>query len=307
MDDPKQVNAFVLPNGEIYVYTGIVNFCGEGARGDAELAAIVGHEIAHALLRHGGERLSRHNLLLWTNAALQTVLWLWVPDVVADAGFRIAGILENFQTQIMQVLFARPYDREHEKEADYVGLLLSSAACYDPTCASAFWKRMAGDAEKSKRESSLEFLSTHPASARRSSNLKKWEDEAIRIGESVGCDRSKLRENKPCVRDEAKQMYKGLLRVSREAELKLAEKELRAAEDQLARVVADQKLQQTLLEGIVEETKKDSRDKAQEKAAKIIEEANNRVIAAKEKVKEAESELSKDKSEGLLKQVRSFF
>ncbi|MYA29007.1 MAG: M48 family metallopeptidase [Nitrospira sp. SB0666_bin_27] len=151
-------NAWALPGGKIAFYTGIF----PEAKDENGLAAIMGHEVVHALARHGAERVSQHT--------------------AADLGMRIAGAAFNMkpltQTLAMQALgigVLLPFSRDHESEADYIGLLLAADAGYDPREAVLLWKRMA----ESSKSSPPEFLSTHPAHETRIENLQKWMPEAM--------------------------------------------------------------------------------------------------------------------------------
>ena len=151
-------NAWALPGGKIAFYTGIF----PEAKNENGLAAIMGHEVVHALARHGAERVSQHT--------------------AADLGMRIAGAALNMkpltQTLTMQALgigVLLPFSRGHESEADYIGLLLAADAGYDPREAVLVWKRMA----ESSKSSPPEFLSTHPAHETRIENLQKWMPEAM--------------------------------------------------------------------------------------------------------------------------------
>eukprot|EP00467_Chlorarachnion_reptans_P012868 CAMPEP_0114494774 /NCGR_PEP_ID=MMETSP0109-20121206/4836_1 /TAXON_ID=29199 /ORGANISM="Chlorarachnion reptans, Strain CCCM449" /LENGTH=415 /DNA_ID=CAMNT_0001671843 /DNA_START=72 /DNA_END=1319 /DNA_ORIENTATION=+ len=181
-------NAHVLPNGEIYVFTGMLDVCGPGREGDAKLAAVIGHEISHALLRHGGERMSQSQLVLAAQSGLSFILWALVPDGFFDfLHLRAVFGLEAIQQYILQVIMALPNSREQESEADYLGLMLSSAACYDPAQAPELWVDMNDLMEKAGIEQPLEMLSTHPDSLKRAEQLRKWQGEAKSVREFCGC------------------------------------------------------------------------------------------------------------------------
>ena len=151
-------NAWALPGGKIAFYTGIF----PEAKDENGLAAIMGHEVVHALARHGAERVSQHT--------------------AADLGMRIAGAALNMkplaQTLAMQALgigVLLPFSRGHESEADYIGLLLAADAGYDPREAVRLWERMA----ESSKGAPPEFLSTHPSHDTRIQELQKWMPEAM--------------------------------------------------------------------------------------------------------------------------------
>jgi predicted Zn-dependent protease len=170
--DSPQVNAFCLPGGKIAVYTGIIPV----ARNQHALAAIMGHEIAHALLRHGAERMAQQKLVQIGQLA---------------ASVSIGEMDPRQQQMVMAALGAGaryglmlPFSREHESEADRVGLLLTAAACYDPREAIGLWERMA---EASGGGAPPEFMSTHPSSGTRIQQLQGWMPEALALREASGC------------------------------------------------------------------------------------------------------------------------
>jgi predicted Zn-dependent protease len=166
--DDKTANAFALPGGKIAVYTGIFPV----ARTEAGLAAVMGHEVVHALARHGAERMSQGQL---ANAALQ----------VAGAAIGASGSNPVLGQATMaalglgaQVGVLLPFSRKHESEADYVGILLAADAGYDPREAIGLWERMAA---LSQGGGPAEFLSTHPSHGTRIEQLKAWMPEAMAI------------------------------------------------------------------------------------------------------------------------------
>ena len=160
-----QVNAFCLPGGKIAVYTGILPV----AKNDDGLAVVMGHEIAHALLRHGGERMAQQKLVQIGSIAASMSTGDMDPEqrqmVMAAIG---AG------TQYGVIL---PFSRSHESEADKVGLLLAAAACYDPREAPRLWERMAALGNQKPPE----FMSTHPAEGTRINQLNEWMPEAMQV------------------------------------------------------------------------------------------------------------------------------
>ena len=169
--DDKTKNAFALPGGKIAVYTGIFSI----AENDAGLAAIMGHEVVHALARHGGERMSQG---LATQAAL----------IGAAIGLGTQGIGGYSGQAIMQALglgaqvgVLLPFSRKHESEADYIGLLFAAQAGYDPQEAVRVWERMraAGGGQPP------EFMSTHPGHGTRIKQLQKWMPEAMALYQQV--------------------------------------------------------------------------------------------------------------------------
>ena len=165
VDNDKMVNAFCLPGGKVAVYTGILPI----ARDDAGLATVMGHEIAHAIARHGGERLSQQ---------------LAVEGLVAAAAIGLAERDSNRATLYAGLLGAGatvgvllPYSRLQESEADRLGLIYMAKAGYDPRTAVDFWRRMA-EAGKG-RGKPPEFLSTHPADETRIRQIENWLPEAL--------------------------------------------------------------------------------------------------------------------------------
>jgi predicted Zn-dependent protease len=160
--DDKTMNAFALPGGKIAVYTGIFPV----AKNEAGLAAILGHEVTHALARHGVERMSQGMLaqaavVIGTlGAASQGI----DPQIAQLAGGALA-----------QYGYILPFSRTHESEADYIGLLLSAQAGYDPREAVHVWERK----EQASKGQPPEFLSTHPGHGTRIKQLEGWMPEAL--------------------------------------------------------------------------------------------------------------------------------
>jgi metalloendopeptidase OMA1, mitochondrial len=165
VDNNKMVNAFCLPGGKVAVYTGILPV----ARDDAGLATVMGHEVAHAIARHGGERVSQQMAVEGLVAATAIALSERDPK---QANL-YAGLLGAGAT--VGVLL--PYSRLQESEADRLGLIFMAKAGYDPRAAPEFWRRMA-EAGKGKARPP-EFLSTHPADETRIRQLEKWLPEAL--------------------------------------------------------------------------------------------------------------------------------
>lgn len=166
--DDKTANAFALPGGKMAVYTGIFPM----AKTEAGLAAVMGHEVVHALARHGAERMSQGQV---ANTLLQ----------VAGAAIGLSGGNPMLGQATMVALGAGaqvgvllPFSRKHESEADYVGILLAADAGYDPRESVALWERMA---QASGGGGPAEFLSTHPGHDTRIDQLKKWMPEAMAI------------------------------------------------------------------------------------------------------------------------------
>jgi predicted Zn-dependent protease len=147
-----ELNAYCMPGGKIMVYSGIIE---KLQLTDAELSAIIGHEIAHALREHTRERVSR---------AYAQQVGLGVLAVVTGAG---DGVMQ-LAGQVTQVTFGLPHSREQESEADRIGLELMARAGYNPAEAVTLWKKMSAQAGNNGPA----FLSTHPASADRITDLQ---------------------------------------------------------------------------------------------------------------------------------------
>ncbi len=166
--ESDQANAFALPGGKIAVYTGILPIV---ANPDG-LAAVMGHEIAHAIARHGAERMAYQKLVQMGSMA---------------AGMSISDMDIGTQRMVMAALGAGanfgvllPFSRDHESEADRLGLMFSAAACFDPREAPRLWERM-GEASKAQPP---EFASTHPSHGTRIRQLNEWMPEAMKIREA---------------------------------------------------------------------------------------------------------------------------
>lgn len=159
-----QINAFCLPGGKVAVYTGILPV----AQTKDGLAVVMGHEVAHALARHGAERIAQSRLLQMG----QLAVGMSVRDM--DDSTR-RGVLGAFGLGAQYGIML-PFSRDHESEADRIGLLLLARACFDPREAPKFWERM----EAANRSGTPpEFLSTHPNPQRRIAQLNEWMEEAL--------------------------------------------------------------------------------------------------------------------------------
>ena len=166
--DDKTANAFALPGGKMAVYTGIFPM----AKTEAGLAAVMGHEVVHALARHGAERMSQGQL---TNATLQVV---GAAAGAAGGGGMLGQAAMAALGVGAQVGVLLPFSRKHESEADYIGILLAADAGYDPRESVALWERMG---QMSGGGTPSEFMSTHPSHETRIIQLKKWMPEAMAI------------------------------------------------------------------------------------------------------------------------------
>lgn len=154
-------NAFALPGGKVAVYTGLFKY----TQNEAGLAAVLAHEVAHALARHGAERVSQNMLGQLTMTALQAGLR------TGDSGI-MQGIALAYGLGV-----ELPFNRSQESEADHIGLILMAKAGYDPHEAIALWERMEAGQQSARPP---EFLSTHPSASTRIAQLEQWLPEALR-------------------------------------------------------------------------------------------------------------------------------
>lgn len=166
--DSDQANAFCLPGGKVAVYTGILPI----AENTDGLAVVMGHEIAHAIARHGAERMAYQKLVRFGSMA---------------AGMALGGMDIGAQRAVMGAMGAGsqygillPFSRKHESEADRIGLLFAAKACFDPREAPKLWQRMG---EASGGEAPAEFSSTHPTPETRIKQFEEWMPEALAIYE----------------------------------------------------------------------------------------------------------------------------
>ena len=158
-----QVNAFCLPGGEIVVYTGILPV----AQNEAVLATVLGHEMAHAISRHGAQRVLQQNL---TQTAM-TGIAVSLSDMDYDKQRTVMGALgAGAQFGILM-----PFSRNHESEADAIGLMYTARAGYDPEESLRFWERM----EQVGSAAPPEFLSTHPGHGTRIAQLQALMPKAL--------------------------------------------------------------------------------------------------------------------------------
>lgn len=172
--DSETINAFVLPNGEIFVMTGML----KTVENDDELAGILGHEIAHAILNHPAEQLSFSGFMSIFNLVILASLWAIIPS---DGLALIANYIES---KVQDIIIHLPYQRDLEKEADCVGLYLAARACFDVRKISNFWKRM-DNLEQDQEQA--EWLSTHPSHSRRADWINDWMPDALEMRRANQC------------------------------------------------------------------------------------------------------------------------
>ena len=157
-------NAFCLPGGKVVVNSGILPYTAD----KNGLAVVLSHEIAHAVARHGNERMSQELLLQFGSVALS--------EVIKNKPAETQNIYNSVYGIGAQMGVVLPYSRDHELEADKLGLIFMSLAGYDPRTAIAFWERMSSIGGSKP----LEFMSTHPSDARRISKIKDAMPEILK-------------------------------------------------------------------------------------------------------------------------------
>lgn len=161
IDDPKTVNAWCMPGGKVAVYSGILPL----TQDETGLAVVMGHEISHAVAKHGAERMSDQLAAQLGGTALSTAL-SQNPSVTKNLFEQAVGV----GTQGLLLKFSR----RQESEADHLGLIFMAMAGYNPASAVPFWERMAAQSQGSTPE----FLSDHPADATRIADIQRLLPEA---------------------------------------------------------------------------------------------------------------------------------
>ncbi|CEL05194.1 Putative Peptidase family M48 [Aspergillus calidoustus] len=161
--DDNMKNAFVLPGGKVFVYTGILPIC----KDEDGLAAVLGHEIAHVVARHHAERMSNNFITMGV---------VFLTAFLFDVSGQIPGLLLN-------LMYSLPNSRVQEAEADNIGLMMMSKACFNPEAAVGLWERM----HKAEQMAPPQFMSTHPSSYNRMEAIQGWLDKAHAVYEDSGC------------------------------------------------------------------------------------------------------------------------
>ena len=173
IEKPDVPNAFCLANGHVFVYSGILKY----ASNDDQLATVMAHEIGHAVAHHVAEQVSVALMTQLVTTAAAIAIQHNVHSSSEQTAYMLAlGLGANLGVVL-------PYSRMMESEADHIGLVLMTKACYDPREAVAFWKKFA----KKGGEPPV-YFSTHPSSAQRVANLKKLMPDAMRLYKEEGCD-----------------------------------------------------------------------------------------------------------------------
>ena len=164
MVNENSVNAWCMPGGKVVVYSGLLPV----TQTESGLACVMGHEIAHAVARHGNERMSQ-GLLVQVGGAALSVALSQKPQLTQDLFLQSYGLTSQ--------LGMLKYSRTHESEADKMGLIFMAIAGYDPNEAVTFWERMEQASSGSKPP---EILSTHPSDATRIADIKAFLPEAMK-------------------------------------------------------------------------------------------------------------------------------
>ncbi|HEU4495719.1 MAG TPA: M48 family metallopeptidase [Flavobacterium sp.] len=155
--ESKEANAWCMPGGKIVFYSGILPI----TKDEAGMAVVMGHEVAHALLNHGQQRMSA-DVLTQLGAVGVGMATGGKSEATQQIALQAYGVTTQYGV-------ALPFSRSHESEADKIGLTLMAIAGYNPEASIAFWERMAAN---SKGNAPPEFMSTHPSNATRIANLK---------------------------------------------------------------------------------------------------------------------------------------
>lgn len=161
--DEATINAWCMPGGKVVVYTGLLPV----TKDEPSLAVVMGHEIAHAIARHGNERMSQGLLVQFGGTVLATAMQT-KPAVTQQLFQQAYGLTTG--------LGVLKYSRQHESEADHMGIIFAAMAGYDPRVAITFWERMAASSGGQKPP---EILSTHPSDETRINDLKGFMKDAI--------------------------------------------------------------------------------------------------------------------------------
>ncbi len=162
----QEVNAWCMPGGLICVYEGILPV----TQDEASLAIVLGHEIAHAVARHSAEQMStqmKQQYGIQALGSLATILGVGSNTVAIGEALAATGL--NFANL--------KYSRNHESEADHIGLIFAAMAGYNPQSAITFWQRMAS---LNQNKNTSEFLSDHPSDATRIQQIQGWMPEALK-------------------------------------------------------------------------------------------------------------------------------
>ena len=165
IDNKKVKNAWCMPGGKIAVYSGLLDI----TKNKNGLAAVMGHEVAHAVAKHSVERASRGVLINTTFQITDILTGGKISQVNRTTGMDTVGLLA-------QLGLMNPFNRKQESEADYLGLIFSSLSGFDIRETTKIWERMK---EANKGKEPPEFMSTHPSSTNRINQINEWMNEII--------------------------------------------------------------------------------------------------------------------------------
>ena len=165
IDNDKVKNAWCMPGGKIAVYTGILNV----TKNTDGLAAVMGHEIAHAVAKHSIERASRGVLVQTGTTIIDIFSGGALSQINRSTGMDTVGLISS-------IGIMNPFNRKQESEADYLGMIFSSLSGYDIRETEKIWERMK---EANKGKEPPQFMSTHPSSDNRIKNIQGWLNEII--------------------------------------------------------------------------------------------------------------------------------
>ena len=165
IENKKMKNAWCMPGGKIAVYTGILDI----TKNKDGLAAVMGHEIAHAVAKHSIERASRGVLLKTGTSLINIATRGKLSEINRATGMDTVGLLSS-------IGIMNPFNRKQETEADYLGMIFASLSGYDIRETIKVWERMK---ESNKGKEPPEFMSTHPSSSNRINSITEWINEII--------------------------------------------------------------------------------------------------------------------------------
>jgi len=165
IDNKKVKNAWCMPGGKIAIYTGILDV----TKNTNGLAAVMGHEIAHAVAKHSVERASRGVLLQTGTSLIDIFSGGKLRKINQATGMNTVGL-------ISQIGIMNPFSRTQESEADYLGMIFASLSGFNVRETKKLWERMK---EANKGKEPPQFMSTHPSSSKRIKDLKEWENSVI--------------------------------------------------------------------------------------------------------------------------------
>ena len=165
IDNKKVRNAWCMPGGKIAIYSGML----EVTKNKDGLAAVMGHEIAHAVAKHSAERASRGVVLNVGTRLVDIISGGKISNVNRVVGMDTVGLIQ-------QIGIMNPFNRKQESEADYLGMIFSSLSGFDIRETVKIWERMK---EINKGKEPMEFMSTHPSSKNRIKNINDWTNDII--------------------------------------------------------------------------------------------------------------------------------